>query len=61
MRYEMSEFLDSCVQRYIELAGDKIIGKLKHVTAPFLDESKAEFDENQFFAKVKAARAASDG
>ena len=58
MRYEMSEFLDSCVQRYVELAGDKIVGKLKHVTTPFLDESKPEFDENEAMNQIKAGRKA---
>ena len=58
MRYEMSDFLDQCVQRYVELAGDKIIGKLKHVTTPFLDESKPDFDENDIMNKIKAGRKA---
>jgi hypothetical protein len=58
MRYEMSDFLDQCVQRYVELAGDKIVGKLKHVTTPFLDESKPEFDENDIMNQIKAGRKA---
>ena len=33
-----------------------MVGKLKHVTTPFLDESKAKFDENDIIAKIKAAR-----
>ena len=47
MKYDMASFLDQCVQRYIELAGSKIVGKIKPVSTPFLDESKADFDENE--------------
>ena len=43
----------------IELAGSKIIGKIKSASTPFLDEIKAEFDENDIIAKIKAARSAS--
>ena len=56
MKYDMSSFLEQCVERYVELAGDKIVDKIKRVTTPFLDESKAEFDENDLIAKIKAAR-----
>ena len=59
MKYDMSSFLEQCVERYIELAGSNVVGKIKHVTTPFLDESKAEFDENDLIAKIKAARQAS--
>ena len=52
MKYDMASFLDQCVQRYIELAGSKIVGKLKPASTPFLDESKAEFDENEIIAKI---------
>ena len=58
MKYDMSSFLEQCVERYIELAGSKIVGKIKGVATPFLDESKAEFDENDIIAKIKAARSA---
>ena len=50
MKYDMSSFLEQCVERYIELAGNEVVGKLKHDTIPFLDESKAEFDENDIIA-----------
>jgi hypothetical protein len=50
--------IEQCVERYIKLAGSKIVGKIKPCTTPFLDESKAEFDENDVIAKIKAARTA---
>ena len=52
------EKIEQCVERYVELAGTNILGKLKHVTTPFLDEGKHEFDENDLIAKLKAARLA---
>ena len=58
MKYDMGSFLEQCVERYIELAGSKIVGKIKPCTTPFLDESKAEFDENDVITKIKAARSA---
>ena len=59
MQYDMSSFLEQCVERYIELAGSNIVGKLKPASTPFLDESKNEFDENEIINKLKAANAAS--
>jgi hypothetical protein len=56
MRFDMSSFLEQCVQRYVELAGSKIVGKIKPAPTPFLDESKPEFDENEIIAKIKAGR-----
>ena len=58
MRYQMSEFLDQCVQRYVEVAGDEIVGNLEHFTTPFLHESKPEFDENDTMNRIKAGRKA---
>ena len=46
MKYNMQDFMKSCVDRYIELGGNRIKEKLKVVDTPFLDESKPEFDEN---------------
>ena len=46
MKYDMRNFLEQCVERYIELGGNRIKDKLKVVETPFLDESKPEFDEN---------------
>ena len=56
MRYDLGSFLEQCVERYIELAGSKIVGKIKPVSTPFLDESKPEFDENEIIHKIKSAR-----
>ena len=58
MQYDMSNFLEQCVQRYVELAGNKMVGKIKPAPTPFLDESKPEFDENEIIAKIKAGRKA---
>ena len=46
MKYNMKDFLQSCIDRYIELGGNRIKEKLKICDTPFLDESKPEFDEN---------------
>ena len=46
MKYDMSSFLEQCVQRYLELGSSRITSKLKYVDTPFLDEGKPEFDEN---------------
>ena len=55
MQFDMSSFLEQCVERYIELAGSNVVGKLKPASTPFLDESKNEFDENDLITKLKAA------
>ena len=59
MKYDMSSFLEQCIDRYVEFAGSKIVGNTKPANTPFLDESQAEFDENDIIAKIKAARTAS--
>ena len=58
MRFDMANFLEQCIERYIELAGSKILGKIKPASTPFLDESKAEFDENEIISKIRSASAA---
>ena len=45
IKYDMRDFLESCVHRYQELAGPKFT-RLRHVETPFIDESKEEFDIN---------------
>ena len=55
-QFDMSSFLEQRVERYIELAGSNIVGKLKPAATPFLDESKNEFDENELIAKLKAVK-----
>ena len=46
--YDMKPFLKSCVDRYVQLAGDRAL-KLKQVTTPFHDERIARpiQDENE--------------
>ncbi len=46
MKYNMQDFMKSCVDRYVELGGNRIKEKMRTVETPFLDESKSEFDEN---------------
>ena len=53
-KYDMASFLEQCVQRYVDLAGHRIMGKIKKVATPFLDESKPEFDENPIAAVSSA-------
>ena len=50
----MSSLLEQCVQRYIDLACHRVVGKLKKVSTPFLDEGKPEFDENLDTAVLSA-------
>ena len=38
VEYDQSNFLTACVEKYVELAGEKV-KKLSHVDTPFLDES----------------------
>ena len=42
LTYNMQEFLESCVARYLELAGPGV--KLKHVRTPFLSEEPHDAD-----------------
>ena len=46
MRYDMTEFMGQCVDRYLELAsgpcGDAALTKLKKVPTPFLSDSDTD-------------------
>ena len=48
--YDMKPFLKSCVDRYVQLAGDKAL-KLKQVTTPFHDERIARPVQDEKEAK----------
>ena len=43
MIYDMSEFLQSCVDRYLELANKKV-GTLRKVATPFIEIGSDEAD-----------------
>ena len=43
IKYDMKDFLESCVHRYQELASPKF-AKLRHVDTPCIDETKEGFD-----------------
>jgi len=46
IEYDMSEFLQSCVTKYLELAG-KQASSLKSVQTPFLEVSVEDFENEQ--------------
>ena len=46
MRYNMEDFMKQCVIRYRELCGELYPKSLEKAKAPYLDETKPEFDEN---------------
>jgi hypothetical protein len=43
IKYNMRDFMEQCVERYLELAGKDT--KLRNVETPFLDENKIDFDD----------------
>jgi hypothetical protein len=46
MKFDVKNFMQQCVDRYLELRKGKFALSLKHADTPYLDEGKHEFDEN---------------
>jgi hypothetical protein len=43
IKYDMRDFLEQCVIKYVQLSGDK--SNLRRVDTPFIDESKEDVDD----------------
>ena len=45
LQYDMRDFMEQCVERYLQLAPAGTQNKLRRVDTPFIDENKASFDD----------------